>query len=95
MPVATFAAQPSSVSLSWLIKEAAWKALDLGIAVPFTALQISFDPESEALKGVRLDNTWVTARSDVVRFFYPRPSLATALETQDAGAINGRKQELS
>jgi hypothetical protein len=85
MPVATFPAQPPTATcsvafasvntLSWVLKEAAWKALDLGLAVPFTALQLSLDPESGALKGVRPDNTWITAPADVVRSFYPRPLL--------------------
>ena len=82
-------------SLAWVLKEAAWKALGLGPAVPFTAMQLSFDRESDALQGVRVDNTWITARADVVRFSHPRPLLAAALEIGDIGEINGNKKELS
>ncbi len=40
---------------------------------------------------VRLDNAWITTRSDVARVFHPGP----LRDFGDAGAINGRKQELS
>jgi len=82
-------------SLAWVLKEAAWKALGLGPTVPFTAVQLSFDRESDALQGVWLDNTWITARADVVRFSHPRPLLAAVLEIGDIGEINGNKKELS
>jgi hypothetical protein len=105
MPVATFPTQPPTATcsvafasvntLSWALREAAWKALDLGLAVPFTALQLSFDPESEALKCLRPDNTWITARADVLRLFHPRPVLAALAKIGNAGAINSPKQELS
>ena len=82
-------------SLAWVLKEAAWKALGLGTDVPFTAVQLSFDRESDALQGVRVDNAWLTARADVVRFSHPRPLLAAVLEIGDIGEINRNKQELS
>jgi len=82
-------------SLAWVLKEAAWKALGLGTDVPFTAVQLSFDRESDALQGVRVDNAWLTARADVVRFSHPRPLLAAVLEIGDVGAIGRNKQELS
>jgi 4'-phosphopantetheinyl transferase EntD len=79
-------------SLAWVLKEAAWKALGLGLAVPFTAVQLSFDRESDVLQGVRLDNTWITARADVVRFSHPHPMLAAVLEIDEISKI---KQEFS
>ena len=82
-------------SLAWVLKEAAWKALGLGPAFPFTAVQLSFDRESDVLQGVRVDNTWITARADVVRFSDPRPLLAAVLEIGDIGGISGNKKELS
>ena len=82
-------------SLAWVLKEAAWKALGLGPAVPFTAVQLSFDRESHALQGVRVDHTWITARADVVRLSHPRPLLAAVLEIGDIGEINGNSKELS
>jgi len=85
----------TDASLAWVLKEAAWKALGLGLAVPFTALQLSFDRESSALRRVRLDNTWITARADVVRLAHPRPLLAAVLHIGDIGEISRNKQELS
>ena len=82
-------------SLAWVLKEAAWKALGLGPAVPFTAVQLSFDRESDALQGVRGDTTWITARADVMRFSHPRRLLAAVLEIGDIGDISGNKKELS
>ena len=82
-------------SLAWVLKEAAWKALGLGPAVPFTAVQLSFDRESDALQGVRVDNTWITAHADVVRLSHPRPLLAAVLEIGDIGEINRNKQDHS
>ena len=82
-------------SLAWVLKEAAWKALGLGPAVPFTAVQLSFDRESDALQGVQVDNTWITARADVVRFSHLRPLLAAVLEIGDTGEANGNNKELS
>ena len=82
-------------SLAWVLKEAAWKALGLGPAVPFTAVQLSFDREFDALQGVRVDNTWITARADVVRVSHPRPLLAAVLEIGDSGKITRNKQEFS
>jgi hypothetical protein len=51
--------------------------------------------ESYAPQGVRLDNTWITARADVVRCSHPRPVLAAVLEVGDSGEITRNKQELS
>ena len=85
----------TDASLAWVLKEAAWKALGLGLAVPFTAVQLSFDRESNALQRIRLDDTWITARADVVRFSHPRPLLAAVLHIGDIGEISRNKQELS
>jgi phosphopantetheinyl transferase len=70
----------ADASLAWVLKEAAWKALGLGLAVPFTAVQLSFDRETRALQGVRVDSTWMTARADVIRFSHERPLVAAVLE---------------
>ena len=85
----------TDASLAWVLKEAAWKALGLGLAVPFTAVQLSIDRESNALQRIRLDNTWITARADVVRLSHPRPLLAAVLHIGDVGEISRNKQELS
>ena len=85
----------TDASLAWVLKEAAWKALGLGFAVPFTAVQLSFDRESGTLQRVRLNNTWITARADVVRLSHPRPLLAAVLEIGAIGEISRNKQELS
>jgi len=82
----------TDVSLAWVLKEAAWKALGLGPAVPFTDVQLSFDRESDALRGVRANNTWITARAEVVRFSHPHPMLAAVLQLDQISKI---KQELS
>jgi len=82
-------------SLAWVLKEAAWKALGLGPAVPFTAVRLSFDHASDALQGVRVDNTWMTARADVVHLSHPRPLLAAVLAIGDVGEIHGNKKEPS
>jgi len=85
----------TDASLAWVLKEAAWKALGLGLAVPFTAVQLSFDRESNALQRIRLDNTWITARADVVRLSHPRPLLAAVLHIGASREISRNKQELS
>src|SRR5436190_7298488 len=85
----------ADATLGWVLKEAAWKALRLGLAVPFTAVQLSFDRDSDALQGVRVGNTWITARADVGRFSNRRPLLAAVLEIGDIGESNWNKQELS
>ena len=76
--------QCADASLAWVLKEAAWKALGLGAAVPFTALQLVFDREADTLQGVRLEGAWMAARADVIRFSTERPLLAAVLEIGDS-----------
>jgi 4'-phosphopantetheinyl transferase EntD len=68
------------VSLAWVLKEAAWKALALGSDVPFTALQLSFDRDTRALQGVRVATTWMAARAQVVRFSRPGRMVSAVVE---------------
>jgi 4'-phosphopantetheinyl transferase EntD len=54
-------------TLAWVLKEAAWKALELGKEVPFTALQLGFDPGSRVLRALWIDTQCVAARAHVLR----------------------------
>jgi phosphopantetheinyl transferase len=91
----------TDASLAWVLKEAAWKALGLGPAVPFTAVQLSFDSDARTLQGVRIESTWISARADVLRFSRQRPLVAAVLEIGDvgdtgrAGENTRSRQELS
>ena len=68
------------VSLAWVLKEAAWKALALGSDVPFTAVQLSFDRHTRALQGVRVASTWMAARAHIVRFSRPGRMVSAVVE---------------
>jgi 4'-phosphopantetheinyl transferase EntD len=50
----------------WCLKEAAWKALECGADVPFSALELKFDTAGR-LVGVQLDGTRWSARARVRR----------------------------
>ena len=52
----------TDVTLLWSLKEAAWKALGLGRAVPFKALELCCDREG-SLRGVRLWGAFLPMRS--------------------------------
>ena len=68
------------VSLAWVLKEAAWKALALGSDVPFTAIQLSFDRGTRALEGVWVASTWMAARAHIVRFSHPGRMVSAVVE---------------
>jgi 4'-phosphopantetheinyl transferase EntD len=57
-------AERAGATLVWTLKEAAWKALNLTDATPFSALRLAIDGSSE-LRGVWLYGDWipVTART--------------------------------
>src|SRR4029079_10702887 len=91
----------TDASLAWVLKEAAWKALGLGAAVPFTAVQLSFDRDARTLQGVRVESTWISARADVLRFSRQRTMVAAVRERGDlrdmgrVGENTRSKQELT
>ena len=70
----------TDASLAWVLKEAAWKALALGADVPFTAMQLSFDRCTRALRGVSVGSTWMPARARIVRFSRPRRMVSAVVE---------------
>jgi len=82
----------ADASLAWVLKEAAWKALGLGPAVPFTALQLCFDREAGALEGVRLESMWMPARAEVMRVSSQTPLLAAVVEIGEISASNRELQ---
>jgi len=67
-------------TLVWVLKEAAWKALGLGAALPFTALQLAFARDTGRLQGVWVESAWMAARAHVMRFSRPRHLLAAVVE---------------
>ena len=46
--------------------EAAWKALGLGQAVPFTSVQLAFAPGTDRLRGVWVGSSWFAARAQIL-----------------------------
>lgn len=53
-------AQRAGATLVWTLKEAAWKALALSDATPFSALRLAIDRTSD-LRGVWLNGDWIPA----------------------------------
>ena len=67
-------------TLLWVLKEAAWKALGLDSAFPFTALRLDFAPQTIELRGVDVAGRWQPARASVMRFARGHEFVAAALE---------------
>jgi phosphopantetheinyl transferase len=65
-PRETEALDVIGASALWVLKEAAWKALGLGDAVPFTALTMCFS-RATGLSGVLLDEVFIPARAQLCR----------------------------
>lgn len=53
-------------TLVWALKEAAWKALSLGDAMSFIALELAIDDTLD-LRGLRLDGRWIPATARIWR----------------------------
>ena len=59
-----YAVSQLDATLAWVLKEAAWKALQLDDQTPFAALEL--DLTDEALRGVRIGGEWRPARAFIV-----------------------------
>ena len=82
MSPAAFPAQPSSTSRPVALASASKLVLDAH--TPSERRDSDQLPsENEAFQGVRPDNTWITARAEVVRVSHARPLLAAVLEIGD------------
>jgi hypothetical protein len=84
MPPATFPALPSTTTCT-----VEFASLDTRV---FETLRSN---EWREYLCVRADNSWITARPDLVRSTHPRPPLAAVTGIGNARAINRRTQELS
>jgi phosphopantetheinyl transferase len=71
--------------LVWMLKEAVWKALGLGSALPFTAVQLAFDSTTGTLRGVWIESAWMTAHARVLRL-QTRPELVAVVVAIRGGA---------
>lgn len=67
-------------TLIWILKEAAWKALDLAPATPLPSLQLVVQTGTLALIAVRLGARELKARADIMRLEADRPLLAALVE---------------
>ena len=65
----------------WTLKEAAWKALQLDDATPFSALRLAIDGASN-LRGVWLDGDWIPAAAQSWRV--SRDLLAAAVYVESS-----------
>jgi 4'-phosphopantetheinyl transferase EntD len=65
-PAEWLVAERVGATLVWTLKEAAWKALQLDDATPFSALRLAIDRASE-LRGVWLHGDWIPATARMWR----------------------------
>jgi 4'-phosphopantetheinyl transferase EntD len=68
-------------SLVWALKEAAWKALSLTHATPFTALSLAIDDDSR-LRGLWLDACWIPATARTWRVSHDMIAAAVCVQAE-------------
>ena len=67
-------------TLVWVLKEAAWKALGLGAAMPLSSLQLVFRGDAPDLVAVRHGSRELRARAALARLHATRPLIAALVE---------------
>jgi 4'-phosphopantetheinyl transferase len=70
----------------WVLKEAAWKALGIGSATPFTALELRFDPRTAQLREVCIDGVRRRAHALLTRVPARRELVAAVVEIDGEAA---------
>jgi phosphopantetheinyl transferase (holo-ACP synthase) len=75
------AAERIGATLVWALKEAAWKALSLNGATPFTALRLGIDDKG-ALRGLWLDACWIPATARTRRVSHDMIAAAVCVQTE-------------
>jgi 4'-phosphopantetheinyl transferase EntD len=74
-------AERIGATLVWALKEAAWKALSLNGATPFTALRLGIDDKG-GLRGLWFDECWIPATARTWRVSHDMVAAAVCVEAE-------------